>query len=589
MSALGDADRFFGLSEQPTLEDQELAADLLSERYSLVQKNKLFGFTPHAKQLDFISHDTVKRKIAAGGNRFGKTTIVSVESFCHSIGCRPYFPVDHPLFRVRMPNGSPIPVPNNGQMCGDDFPVGIGENLWPVFQEWVPADMYQVMKTERSIPRVIRVDISSFEWADVNWPTYPYSFIYVHAYQQGRRSFQGVKCHWVMDDEPPPRPVYTEQMRGLVDYGGKFMGAMTCIDAEDMWIYDLFVPPKHRSAEARAADEEAEVSHKASFYLVQGSMYDNLKQKDGSGGLSQENIEEYKKDLDEEMIAVRIHGEQRNLLNTEFAGAWGDHNVVPHRDPDPDAMFVVTCDAHPSKPYAIQFWEVNEYDQWYCWHESFDPQFNDHDAIAEAIKQIEGWRKNHLGEWVTGSGLAPAIRLIDPIAKTHEKGIGMTAIEYYRIEHHMLWTPWTKGDKISRTKMLRSWLKPGKGPSGEPKVTISENCETTVFQMPRYRLKPIKDETTQPTPTEFLDVNADLVQGPLAVANAGLTFEILEGMMPGRRGRVIPVYGAGVGSGPRHNNATYAPDEEREKDDWDERGELEDAWRQRAPRGEDWV
>lgn len=520
------------------------AIALLHERHALMQKHPLFSFVPNAKQLEFIEHDTVKRKVMIGGNRLGKTVLVVVESNDHAIGCRPFLPYDHPNFRVRMPDGSPIPVPNVGQMCANDFPVGFQEDVWPHWEEWIPRGTYEVVKHERGVPRIIRMDVSAYEWADRSSSLYPYSYIYVHAYEQGRMAFEGTKSYWIMANEPPPRPVYIGQARGLIDHGGKWLGAMTVVEDPDVWIYDLFLPPKRRCRAAKAI-EEMTGDHEDTFFMVQGSMYDNLKRPDGSGGLDPAHIEQFKRDLggDETQIAVRVYGQQVHLLNTEFGKVWDDGRLVleEHREPDPSCAFVVTCDAHPHKAYAIVFWEVDEHDQWYAWKESFDESLDTLDAICDFCREAEGWRKNNRGKWVLNSGpYAAQIRLIDPTAKTHEKGIGMTATQYMAMNHGLYWTSWGKGDKNAKTKVTREWLKPGKGPIARPRMTFSPECELTIHQMPRYRAKLPKDPTVDPDKGEFLDVDADLVQCVIAAANSGLTWEVLSGLRT-TKGKVAPL------------------------------------------------
>lgn len=561
-------------------DEQERASELLEQRASYMDDFPLFGFVPTAKQWDFISHDDVKRKLAAGGNQQGKTTIVVNESYCHSIGCRPYLPYDHPNFRVLMPNGEPIPVPNRGQMCGNDFPVGFAENIWPTWQEWIGPRAYFVRKHERGIPRIIEVDVSGIPWADQRKGP---SIIFAHAYEQGRAAFQGIRTHWVMDDEPPTRPVYIEQQRGLLSHNGKWMGAMSMVDDNQLWIYDLFVPPRSRDTE-EMQELQRELGHSfrsGSFYMVEGSMYDNVKQADGSGGLDAEAIEEYKHDLehDEIEIQVRIYGKRRSLMGTEFGRIWDDNtHVLPkHRDPDPKNCFAVFCDAHPTKAYALLWFEIDSHDCWYGFAESFDDSLDDLDKIANHCKLVEGWRKTVRGGWsFVGAPYCPQIRLIDPIAKSYEKGIAMTAIQYFAINHQMFWSSWPKGDKAARTRMVKSMLASGTGPIARPRLTFSPNCEYTISQMPRYREKRPKDPDTEPRRGEFLDVDADLVQCVIAAASSGLTYEALADMKP------IDEAPPEETPGDLRSRAVYYGPEDEEEEPWEK--DLRDPFRNRESR-----
>lgn len=508
------------------------------------------------------------------------TTIIVVDAYSHSIGCRPFLPPDHPNFRVLMPNGDPIPVPNKGQMCAEDFPVGITENLWPTWQEWIPKPCYVEAKLERGIPRIIKVDVSAYPWADQSDPLYPYSYIYMHAYQQGREAFQGVRCHWVLDDEPPPRAIFQEQMRGLIRHGGKWMGAMTCVEDKHIWIYDLFMPPRLKRGEK--ADTDA--FRDKNFCLIAGSIYDNLKKPDGSGALTMEDIEHFKQDLgeDEEQIAVRIEGKPLHLTNTFYGDLWDERtHVVEHREPDPNNCHVLLCDAHPTKAYALLWMEVNEHNQWYAYRELYDEKLSTVRMIADAIKEIEGWKRNQNGAWAIGNAeIQVSMRLIDPIAdavnKRGEQGI--SDIQDFAMNHDLYWVKWSRAEsKAHRAREVRDWLMPGTGPRAEPVLTVSENCTRLIYEVPRYREKKPDNVDTTPRSGVMLDVDADMMQCVISAKNSGLTYDILDEMRhPMRRDR--KVYGRGyvrpsAGYGLDHERATPM-DPEEDLGDWWNRGRM---------------
>ena len=127
------------------------------------------------------------------------------------------------------------------------------------------------------------------------------------------------------------------------------------------------------------------------------------------------------------------------------------------------------------------------------------------------------------------------MRLIDPLAKTKEKGLGMSAVQQFALDHELYWTPWRRGNKANRNRRLKEWLRKGSGPRAQPRILVSEQCEELIFQIPRYREKMPKDPDQQPRTGEMVDVDADLVQGLIALASSGMTFQMLDGM----RGRVI--------------------------------------------------
>ena len=555
---------------------EEALHETLQERARLMERHRILGFVPNPSQWEWIVKDAVKRKGSVGANQRGKTTLVVIEAFCHAIGCRPYLPPDHPHFRVLMPNGKPIPVPNKGQMCADDFPVGITENLWPTWQDWIPRACYAEHRMERGIPRIVKVDVSSYPWADRSDPAFPHSTIFMHAYVQGREAFQGVRCHWVIDDEPPPRDIYHEQMRGLIRHGGKWMGAMTCVEDKHIWIYDLFMPPKRQKGDKRILAGDDEEFRDTHFCLIAGSIYDNLKREDGSGALTMEDINHFKQDLgeDQDLVSVRIDGKALHLVSTFYGDLWDEqvHVLEEHREPDPRNCHVLFCDAHPTKAYALVWFEVDQHNRWYAHEELNDDSLDTIATIADAIKFSEGWKRNSNGEWAHGtSDVEPQMRLIDPLADSKEKGTGMTNIQDFALNHGLFWAKWKRGSKSHRAREVRDWLKPGKGPDGEPILSFSPRCTQTIYEMPRYREKKPRDADFMPRTGMMLDVDADMVQCVMAAVNSGLTYDMLDSMRQGQR-RPAKVYGIGqarpsAGYGQDHSTL-HPTDEEEDVGQW---------------------
>lgn len=525
-------------------EDLQFAAsDLLSQRAEMMKRAKILGFVPHAKQLDFIMHDTVKRKGMVGANRGGKTTTIVTEASCHSWGCRPFFPKDHPNFRVLGTDGKPIRVPNLGIIAGEDFPVGIGEVLWRSFLKWIPPDSYRVTKTERGVPRQIKFDISWCPWADKSDPLYPNSVIDVHAYKAGRESFQGMAVDWILADEPPPEDVYEEMMRALLDLSGKWMGAMTVAQQSRAWIYDLFMPPKKRTGTAGAIDARlGSAFRSSSYYLVPLSTWDNVKSPNGSGGLNPKDIEEFAAGFDDpDKVDLRVHGKPIHLMGTEYGKDWEPEiHIVPDRERDPEACYLCCCDAHPTKPFAILWFEINEHDEWHVWSESYDEHLDTLWMVSDHMKTVEGWKplvervsgwdeKRSITKWIQDSGpYLSQVRYIDPLADMKQKqGDGLSDIDDFAINHGIYWRKWNRGNLAARIRTVKDWLRPGKGPKAKPKLTFAESCVEIAFQMPRFREKMPKQPTEQPRTGMFVDVDADLVQCVIAAANCGLNYQML--------------------------------------------------------------
>jgi hypothetical protein len=498
----------------------------------------------NAKQLMMVAADSVANKLLVGANQIGKTAFGAFESIFHSWGCRPIFPPDHPFFRVLNTRGEPIRVPNRGQIGGEDFPTAYLENIMPTLRDWFPPETWVAQREERGVPRILLVDVSWVPWADKTSPDYPYSPIYCHAFEQGRAAFQGHRSDWTWLDEVPPWPVYVEVQRGLATRQGKLFGGMSIVDGRHAWVYGQFLPGGKPCAD---------------HLLVEGAMVDNLMRENGKGGgLTMEAIERFRKKLrSKREIEVRIEGKRLILQGTLYGATWDEKiNVVPERARDPYAVHVLCCDAHPTKPYAMVWFEVNEHNEWHAWAECYDGTLNSVKKIANHIKKVEWWRTNKAGRWVENSGmLQPSLRLIDPLASTANKGTGFSDIQDFALNHGIYWTKWRRGDLEKRVREVNEWLEP-RPPFGRPRLTVAESCEQLIGQMPTARENLPKDPTITARSGKILDVELDLVQCVIAAVNSGMTYEALRQLRPSVPEEVEDVYVARGNYRQRHYRAS---------------------------------
>jgi phage terminase large subunit-like protein len=512
----------------------------LERRVALTSKYPLFTFKPNPVQWRFIDHDDHKILAIIGANKVGKSTCVSTEGVSHAIGVRPYLPQDHERFRVRISDGSPIPVPNIGQVVAEDYPNGIAKVQWPMWEKWLPQGMFRVVRTERGIVREVHVDVSGFPWADRKSPLFPYSRIHFMAYEQGAKKFAGFDPHWILNDEPPPKDVWIEQMRGLVSTGGKWMGAMTLVSLDQAWIYDIFFPRKKTASRLAAGvekrDDELSAARGKKTHVVTGSMRDNLQKADGSGGLTEKNIQEFEEDLSPEERSVRVQGERIHMVGTN----WGQYfdpaiHVVPHRAPNPYNPHVMSIDPHPTKEWAILWAEFTMDDQIYFWHEELVQGTVEDFAIT--IKEVEAWkaikdRRGQTIDWSLGTGnIIPKVRLIDPLSKVNERGVGKSPVQQLA-EHEIYCAMWRRHNKTNRLRNVTEALKKGFGPSSQPRIQISERCEELIYEIPMYREKlPLRPET-QERKGDMIKVLDDLVDCMVAIVNMPYTHQTLNQMGP---------------------------------------------------------
>lgn len=476
------------------------------------------------------------------------TTIVAVKGMCNAWGFHPFLPPDDPDFRVYKPDGSLMRVPNIGQVAAEDYPNGIHRIQWPNWLKWLPKDSYKIAKSERGIVRELWLDVSEIPWADRESPLFPWSRVHFFAYEQGREPFAGFDPDWIINDEPLPRDIWIEQMRGLVPAGGPWMGAMTVVDMSQAWIYDIFEDTPTAKPWERDDDYDAkavaDMSKGLTKYMIHTEMRDNLKRDDGSGALTEKDVQDYEAMLTPDEREVRIKGGMVHRLGTEYGRYWdpSKHVLEEHREPDPDLPHIMACDPHPTVPFAMLWCEVNEDEEYYVWAEDFDWRHDTLKEVANAIRRTEKWKLSPVRrgfgapeeeDYLPGtSGLEPSIRLMDPYGKAMNDREENRDTFNKMHERGLHFIPWTRYDKGSRVRNVREFLKVGFGPEGRPRLTISPNCRELIFELPRYREKMPSDPESMERKGEMLKVRDHLVDCLIAICNAQYPYRSLMAMKP---------------------------------------------------------
>lgn len=520
--------------------DEARIQDAAHKLAALQREHALFGFRPNEPQMTFIRNQRTKLLAMMGANRSGKSTIVSIEGICRAMGFRPFLSKDDPDYRVTKPNGELLPVPNVGQVAAQDYPNGVHRIQWPAWQKWLPKDCYKIEKSEKKVIRELWIDVSECPWADKTHPNYPWSQVHFFAYEQGREPFAGFACDWILNDEPPPRDIWIEQMRGLVASGGGWMGAMTVVDLKQAWIYDVFSespsnsPWESKSGEDMDRDKTRELVGSLTRLAIPARMEDNFT-------LTQRDIDDYSAMLTAEERAVRIEGLKVHMLGTEWGKYWDEnsHVLAEHRDPDPELPHIMATDPHPTVPYATLWVEVNEDDELYVWAESFDWRLDTIHAIAQEIKRTEKWKSmpKKRGFQVApepeylprSSGCEPSIRLMDPFGKSPERGVGKDIFQQMG-EEGLYYIPWQRGGKDGRVRKVREFLKKGYGPEGKPRLTVSPRCKELIFEIPRYREKLPDNPELQERTGKMMKVRDHLVDCLIAICNADYPYRALSQM-----------------------------------------------------------
>lgn len=170
---------------------------------------------------------------------------------------------------------------NRGRLIVSDYVKGVKGVIVPKLQEWWPnwddKDYWQTRcnaqtgALEKVVYKKTRSEVD------------------ILTYSQPTMMHEGWSGHYVSFDEPPPQDKFIANKRGLIDYGGSILMTMTLL-TEPWIIYDLY--------------EKSRVDRNIEFF--HGTMDDNSIE--NGGFLSQEEIEEFCKYLDEDELAVRRYG-----------------------------------------------------------------------------------------------------------------------------------------------------------------------------------------------------------------------------------------------------------------------------------------
>lgn len=164
-------------------------------------------------------------------------------------------------------------------------------------------------------------------------------------YQQEPATFEGWHGHHLWFDEPPPRPVYIANLRGLVDYSGTALFTMTPL--KEAWISDQIV----------------NTSDPKIFSMVMTS-HENPH-------ISKESIDAFAEALTEEERETRIGGKFLHLQGLVFKEFDKKIHVVPPFKPDRQYTVYVAVDTHPRTEHAITFAAVDRHDRIFIVHEIF--------------------------------------------------------------------------------------------------------------------------------------------------------------------------------------------------------------------------
>jgi hypothetical protein len=279
----------------------------LEEKRRRTRQAPLLHWAPHPKQEIAFEKTREKRiVVVGGGNRSGKSTILAARAIALAYGYHPWEVPDLQLTAegdypprsevdvkhwIRRADGLPMRFPTETLIVtGLSMARGIGQTLWPKIEDFLPQ---AVRSAGLNVHRVQTVPVR------VTLPNG--SIFHFGSAEQSTMMFEAFSVDAALFDEPLPRSHFAPIWRGLTDYHGPVLFAMTPIGPNAPFVYEQFI-----------ATQRPDVA------FVQVSIYDNPH-------LSREAVREF----------VEGGGFTEDEAQARTAGAWSflTHRAFPQFDP----------------------------------------------------------------------------------------------------------------------------------------------------------------------------------------------------------------------------------------------------------------
>lgn len=311
--------------------DLSQAFTALSDNLARVARDPNYlNYIAEPKQLPFHT-SRARKKLFIGGNRAGKTTA----GICEGVGWATKRHKWRPEIRS-------YPYPTRGRVVVQDLDV-LKKIAFNKFRQWVPTSDFVNGSWEESYSAGDRL-LTFSNGSTIEFKTY----------EQDVQSHAGQSLHWMHFDEPPPKAIYDESLPRLLDTYDEFEGCgglwMTYTPTSGIdWAYEEIYLPGLRDPEG------------SGIFVVHGSVDDN-------SHISQAAKDELFKNLSEDQIRIRRHGEYVQLSGMVF-DEWGPDNIIspdelydlwgPSLLPPPSWQIGWSIDHGLNNPTAIYWHAVN--------------------------------------------------------------------------------------------------------------------------------------------------------------------------------------------------------------------------------------
>lgn len=389
--------------------------------------------------LDAWDDPQYKTFTITGGNRIGKTSILSIIADCVMYG---EFPWNHQ--KIHFSHSEPRKI----RYVGQDWHNQIKAVVIPEFKKWWPK-VRLVKTTGNGI-------IPDTTWRDVKTG----STLEIMSNKQEPAVFEGWSGDLLIYDEPPRREIYIANARGLVDRQGRELFGCTLL--KEAWIHRDVINKKNEDG-----------TPDRSVFSVDGDIYVNV-----GYGITEEGVEDFKNKLNADEEDARIKGipgymsglvlptySRKLHLKTRF--------LVPL-----NWIVDIAIDAHPRENQAILFIGTAPDNKRYLINEIWD--HGDGTWIGEQIVRMISQNAYRVGTIEC-----------DPLAKgdRNEENTTFDKIERVLMRHgHILET--ASKDKASGILEIKNHLI---GPNKEPSLFIFDDLKRTIYEIEGW----MYDEDTQ--------------------------------------------------------------------------------------------
>lgn len=434
-------------------------------------------YRPHAKQDKFHSSSATGR-YGRTGNRFGKSEMGIIETISHLLGQRLFYKEefdvvdgegkvvrhheggeDHPLVRQgiaqRPIKGLLIVV--DWDMAKKIFTGREGSyETWGKFFKFCPKNSVGKIGLSRG---------GHIETISVKRPDGGESTLFIdtiESYKHNKLGAESMDWDFIHVDEPCPEKMFKAHARGLMDRNGKYW--FTCTPLDEMWINDLFVPPKQH-----VVKEAAEGLTFGTKYIITGSIYDNPHR-------TPAGVEEFKSTLTSEEQQCRLFGlplALAGLIYKEFEydvhvlaevpKGWEDY----HRPPK-NYTIRQWWDFHTRLPQAVLFFATDPKNCIYVYDELFTDNLVG--PVAQSIVD-------------KSEGYFVADREIDRFALIPHPVYETTIVDEL-LPYGLFFEPATKDKRLGINKVRQKLLE--RDHNGKPTIFFSPNLAETLFEFTHY-------------------------------------------------------------------------------------------------------